>query len=179
MPGKPKADARQLASADRTEDPGGGARDLVRLRQLTSAGICESLRSVLPSLPDPESAIQQFERLAETASRSLLVLLEEHPNLVYWAALVFAYSPWLGETLINNQDLLPGLLPPQSLDRTCSAEALQESFVDLGTQSPQSDTAALLARFKRRQYVRIMLRDLLGLATLAETTVKSPLSPTY
>ena len=97
-------------------------------------------------------------------------MLESHPNLVYWAALVFAYSPWLGETLINNQDLLPGLLPTQSLDRSRSAEELQQSFGEMCSQFPQSDTAALLARFKRRQYVRILLRDLLGLATLAETT---------
>ncbi len=36
----------------------------------------------------------------------------------------------------------------------------------------ETDTAALLARFKRREYVRIMLRDVLGIATLAETTAE-------
>ena len=30
----------------------------------------------------------------------------------------------------------------------------------------------LLARFKKREYVRIMLRDVLGIATLAETTAE-------
>ena len=40
------------------------------------------------------------------------------------------------------------------------------------SRSFETDTAALLARFKRREYVRIMLRDVLGIATLAETTAE-------
>ena len=40
------------------------------------------------------------------------------------------------------------------------------------SRSFETDTAALLARFKRREYIRIMLRDVLGIATLAETTAE-------
>jgi len=39
-------------------------------------------------------------------------------------------------------------------------------------RSFEADAAALLARFKKREYVRIMLRDVLGIATLAETTAE-------
>ena len=40
------------------------------------------------------------------------------------------------------------------------------------SRSFETDTAVLLARFKKREYVRIMLRDVLGVATLAETTAE-------
>jgi len=57
----------------------------------------------------------------------------------------------------------------RNLDLTHSREEFQESFARMRSRSLETDTAALLARFKRRQYIRIMLRDVLGIATLAET----------
>ena len=53
-----------------------------------------------------------------------------------------------------------------------SREEFQESFARFRSRSFETDTAALLARFKRREYVRVMLRDVLGIATLAETTAE-------
>src|SRR5271169_5195864 len=83
---------------------------------------------------------------------------------------VFGYSPWLGDTLIHNPDLFHGFVRERTLDRTHSREEFQESFARMRSRSLETDTAALLARFKRREYIRIMLRDVLGIATLSETT---------
>ncbi len=60
----------------------------------------------------------------------------------------------------------------RSFDRTYSREDFEENFAHLRARSAETDTAARLARFKRREYVRIMLRDVLGIATLAETTAE-------
>ena len=97
---------------------------------------------------------------------------DKHPSLVHYAVVVFGHSPWLGETLIHNPDLFYGFARERSLDRTHSREEFQEDFARMRSRSFETDTAALLARFKRREYVRIMLRDVLGIATLAETTAE-------
>lgn len=99
-------------------------------------------------------------------------LLAKHPSLVHYAVVIFGYSPWLGETLIHNPDLFYSFVRERRLDRTHSREELQEDFARLRSRSFETDTAALLARFKRREYIRVMLRDVLGIATLAETTAE-------
>ena len=147
-------------------------RNLARIRQLAPAGVQEALAALLPSSPNPDAAVNQFERLAESASPDLLRLLEKHQFLIHYAVVVFASSPWLGETLIHDTDLFQGLVRDKSLDRAHSHEEFQESFARMRSRSFETDTAVLLTRFKKREYVRIMLRDVLGVATLAETTAE-------
>ncbi|HZP22318.1 MAG TPA: hypothetical protein VFB04_02655 [Terriglobales bacterium] len=164
------------------------AAHLANIQKLVPASVYSAFSALLPGSPDPHSTLHQFERLAETASPELFSLLQKHPSLVHYTVVIFGYSAWLGETLIHNPDLFQGLLRDRTLDRTYSREEFQESFARMRSLShpiaPQtgapesadsgsalwSDPAALLARFKRREYVRIMLRDVLGIATLAETT---------
>jgi glutamate-ammonia-ligase adenylyltransferase len=147
-------------------------RNLARIRQLAPAGVQDALAALLPSSPNPDAAVNQFERLAESASPDLLRLLEKHQFLIHYAVVVFASSSWLGETLIHNTDLFHGFVRDKSLDRSHSREEFQESFARMRSRSFETDTAVLLARFKKREYVRIMLRDVLGVATLAETTAE-------
>src|SRR5262249_9368288 len=47
-----------------------------------------------------------------------------------------------------------------------------ESFGRFRARSGQADISLLLARFRKREYVRIVLRDVLAVATLAETTAE-------
>ena len=153
-------------------DPETAARNLALIRQVMPLGVYESLAPLLATSPNPDAAVNQFERLAESASPELFRLLEKHPFLIHYAIVVFGYSLWLGETLIHNPDLFPSFVRDKSLDRTHSREEFQESFARFRSRSFETDMAALLARFKKREYVRIMLRDVLGVATLAETTAE-------
>ncbi len=166
----------QRASSRTTEcqfrDIEAAFRNLSHIRDLVPGKVYESLSALLSAAPDPDAAVNQFERLAETSSAELLQLLEKHPSLVHYAVVVFGYSPWLSETLLHNPDLLRSFVREQRLDRTHSREELQEDFARMRSRSFETDTAALLARFKRREYIRIMLRDVLAIATLAETTAE-------
>jgi len=164
------------------------ASRLAHIQRLVPAGVFNSFSALLPGSPNADSTVNQFERMAEAASTTpanatpalaggpgspaLLALLDKHPSLVHYAVIVFGYSSWLGETLIHNPDLFYGLLRDRNLDRTLAREEFLESFARMCSRSLETDTAALLARFKRREYVRIMLRDVLGIATLAETTAE-------
>ena len=148
------------------------ARNLNRIRQIVHETTYGSLLSLLTSTTGPDAMLNLFLRLAESASPELLLLFREHPSLVHYAVVVFGQSPWLGDTLIRNPDLFFGFAREHSLDRTHSRDGFEEAFARMRSRSFDTETAALLARFKRREYVRIMLRDVLGIATLAETTAE-------
>ena len=130
---KPVADLGQpdaLTPPPRIEfrDPAAAWQNLARLRQFVPASVYESLWPLLRGAADPDSAVNQFERLVETCGSGLLRLLEKHSSLVHYALLVFGSSSWLGETLIHNPDLFPTLLRDRSRDRTHSREEFQEEF---------------------------------------------------
>jgi len=176
----------------RTEfsDPQAASAILGRVVRQVPAGTAETLITLLPDSPDPDGALTSFERLVESGGRELARLLERHRFLVHYALVVFGYSRFLGDTLIRNPELLHNFVKQRVLDRSYAPEELHEAFarfrarsaapglMPAGTSSGQTVAAGteemslVLARFKRREYVRIMLRDVLGIAPLAETTVE-------
>ncbi|MGB7556310.1 MAG: hypothetical protein WBM04_18225 [Candidatus Korobacteraceae bacterium] len=172
MPDTSPTDSAVRPSSVQFRDAEAAQRNLAQIRKFVPAGVLEALNALLPGSPNPDAAVNQFERLAESASPDLLRLLEKHQFLIHYAVLVFAASSWLGETLIHNTDLFQGFVRDKSLDRTHSREEFQGSFARMRSRSFETDTAVLLARFKKREYIRIMLRDVLGVATLAETTAE-------
>ncbi|MBV9609526.1 MAG: glutamine-synthetase adenylyltransferase, partial [Acidobacteria bacterium] len=132
----------------------------------------ESMATLLADSPDPDAALNYFERLCNEGSQELMRLFERNRVLVHYAILVFGYSQYLGETLIQNPDLFHTLSRQKSLDRLYSREDFRESFARFRSPSFETDISQLLARFKRREYVRIMLRDVLRIGTLADTTAE-------
>ena len=134
--------------------------------------ITRLLTSLLADSPDPDSALNLFERLASQAEAGVLRLLELHPFLIHYALTVFGCSQYLGEALIQNPDLFYALARERNLDGSQSREDYRERFARLRARSLESDFSTLLARFKKREYIRIMLRDVLRIASLAEITAE-------
>src|SRR5947207_1997995 len=137
-----------------------------------SAGLASALVSLLADSPDPDSALLLFERLAAEVSADSLALIERHPFLAHYAIAVFGSSRYLGETLVQNSDLLQTFLREKKLDRSFSHEEFSEALARFRSASFERDNSLLLARFRRREYIRIMLRDVLRIAPLAETTAE-------
>jgi len=147
-------------------------RHLAAIRSRISAELGAALAGVLRESPDPDSAVLMMERLLFESGDRVLPLLQRHPQLAHYAVVIFGHSRFLGETLVQNTDLLHNLLWPGALDRSYSAEDFREALKAFRTQSGENDVSTLLARFKRREYVRIVLRDVLRIAPLAETTAE-------
>src|SRR5207248_2425117 len=135
-----------------------------------SAATARLLPNLLADSPDPDAALNLFERLTQEASRELLELLDRRPFLVDYAIAIFGHSHYLGETLIQNPDLLPSFAAPKALDRSFGRDDYRERLRRFRGRGPESDASLILARFKKREYIRIMLRDVLGIAALAEVT---------
>jgi glutamate-ammonia-ligase adenylyltransferase len=135
-------------------------------------GIAQSLPPLLLDTTDPDSALNRFERLVEESGSELLHMLDRHRFLIHYALALFGCSPWLGETLIQNTDLFHALARDKNFGLSHSREEYAENFARFRSRQVETDTPLLLARFKRREYVRIVLRDVLGIATLAEVTAE-------
>ena len=149
------------------------AKAKVRLESLATRVPAELLAILLPLLadsPDPDWVLNRLDRWL-TTHPEVAQTFERHPQFVHYAVAIFGHSRYLGETLFQNEDLLHAFLRPDCLQRSRTREEFHEAWARFSSRSLRAnDASLLLARFKRREYVRILLRDLLKFATLAEIT---------
>jgi glutamate-ammonia-ligase adenylyltransferase len=154
------------------QDPESAQLNLARVSGRVSPTLAAALPALLAECPDPDSALLLFERLVNDSSTEVVPLFDQHNSLAHYALVVFGHSRFLGETLIQSPDLLQSFLREKNLDRSFSRDEFHESLARFRSRSFETDVSLLLARFKRREYVRIMLRDVLKIAPLAESTAE-------
>ena len=102
---KIQSDAVELPANIEFRDPRAATQSLARLRAFVSETVFAAFLQLLSSSPSPDSVVVLFERLMEPATDELATVFEKQPILIHYATLVFGYSGWLGETLIQNIDL--------------------------------------------------------------------------
>lgn len=143
---------------------------------LLEARLPASLRALLPTLlaqvPDPDGALNRLERFMRELPPRVADALTRQPTLLHYLLALFAHSGFLSETLIQQPELALWLGRERNLERLKSREELLEEYARFEATTLEVEPGLALARFKRRQYLRITLRDILGLATLVETTLE-------
>jgi glutamate-ammonia-ligase adenylyltransferase len=164
-------DVSRVAASIGFQDPQSAGRHLERALERFPRPLAEVLPSLLAEAPDPDSALLLFERFA-SQSEGLPAQLSQQPVLAHYAILVFGHSRYLGETLFREPNLLPALLAEKQLHRSYARQDFHDRLARFRSRSPERDISLLLARFKKREYVRILLRDALRVAPLAETTAE-------
>lgn len=150
-------------------EPERARKDLERIRARAPEGVITALAPLLAESPDPDQAVNLLERLASQGSDEAIALFHRNRILLHYAIVIFGQSYWLGETLLRHPDILYSLYREKNLERSLARDDYRESLARLRSRMVETDTALLLARFKRREYVRIALRDILSIATLAVT----------
>ncbi len=170
-PVNPDLDFTHLSGIE-FNDRSAAVRNLRRIAQRVPPGVAEALQTLLPASADPDAALNLFDRLIEHSTKDLIKGLERHRFLIHYAMVVFSSSRYLGETVIKNPELLLSLQKDRSLEKSYSREDYAERYARFTAREINSDISASLARFKRFEYVRIMLRDILAIAPLAETTAE-------
>jgi len=169
-------------------DPARAATNLALLERRLPSNLWATLPALLAQLPDPDSALNFLERYLRpetdtqpgTALARIVAYLKRYPAALHHLLVIFSYSRFLSETLVQQPELITWLHGPArrgpvaalSLDHIKTPEDLHEEFARFEAVSLELQPAVVLARFKRREYLRITLRDVLGLATLAETTLE-------
>ena len=147
-------------------------RDLEQLESRCSAETLTALVHLLADSPAPDQALSLLERLLSQSSSELIALLNRDHVLLHYAVVILGHSYWLGEALIQNSDILLSVQRDKNLERSLEREDFLERLDQFRSHSTEKDVPLLLSHFKKREYVRIALRDLLGIATLADTTAE-------
>ena len=130
------------------------------------------MASLLSQSPDPDGALNLLERYAQGAPPQVLGELARYPTALSYLIAIFGYSGYLAETLLSEPQLVVQFARDRNFTKLKSKEDLMQDFARFSTTNPDPWLAALLARFKRRNYLRIVLKDVLRLSTLGETTLE-------
>ena len=154
------------------EDAEKAAGNLERLEDQLAPTLLPPLASLLSQSPDPDGALNLLERYAQGAPPQVLGELARYPAALSYLIAIFGYSGYLAETLLSEPQLVVQFARDRNFTKLKSKEDLMQDFARFSTTNPDPWLAALLARFKRRNYLRIVLKDVLGLSTLGETTLE-------
>ncbi len=140
-----------------------------RYNRLTLSNVETKIEELTRSLPDAGGARRFWERVAAEHPRAARRLAED-AGLLSDALALAAWSPLLATTLSEDPDYLPWLARERSDTHVRAAEELAESLARFALTHSREETQVLLARFRRRELLRIYLHDIRRAATVVETT---------
>jgi glutamate-ammonia-ligase adenylyltransferase len=130
-----------------------------------------NIEALVRDLPDAEGARLFWARLEQEQPRAARKLLRpESAGLLADALALAAWSPLLATTLTQHPHYFSWLERERAVTRVKTSEELGESLGRFASTNSQLEPQVLLARFRRRELLRIYLRDLRRTATLVETT---------
>ncbi len=129
----------------------------------------EKIESLVRGLPDAEGARMFYERLAAEHARAAQKLVRDE-GLLSDALALAAWSALLGTTLAQHPDYLHWLARERADTHVRTTEELGESLARFSLTHSQVEPQILLARFRRRELLRIYLHDLRRTNSIVETT---------
>lgn len=124
---------------------------------------------LIRDLPDAEAARRFLGQLTE-ANPAAASKLAKSEGLLSDILTLVSFSPLLATTLLQNTDYFWWLNRKRAESRVREKDELLESLARFALTNSQLDPQVLFARFRRRELIRIYLRDIRGLATIAEIT---------
>lgn len=126
-----------------------------------------STRLLVSSSPEPKAAQRYLESFQELHPDSFDRLCATASGLQYLIA-VFSHSRFLSDAILRFPDWIESLVNTADLYRVLSAEEFKLRLDEAIGQGSDVPAAQSLAIFRRRQLLRILIRDVLGHATLPE-----------
>jgi len=127
----------------------------------------QNIERIIRELPDPEAARRFYSDLTE---RHPAVIKRASDALLSDLLTIAAYSPLLSTAILQNPDYIDWLARERTQIKVRSKEELLESLSRFALMTSNVSPNVMLARFRRRELLRIYLRDIRRLATIAEIT---------
>ncbi|MFQ5839701.1 MAG: bifunctional [glutamate--ammonia ligase]-adenylyl-L-tyrosine phosphorylase/[glutamate--ammonia-ligase] adenylyltransferase [Candidatus Methylomirabilales bacterium] len=135
------------------------------------ARLAPALLKALAETPDPDVALNRFERLVAAigARDAVLTMLAEQPVALALLIRVFGVSEFLSQTLVRHPDLLAILFDAGTVTQMKSRQEMAEELrMTLRAAPPGSPRLDALRRYKKREELRIGVWDILGKADVAQ-----------
>ena len=127
------------------------------------------LEYLMSDLPDRDAARRFLSALDEQNPREA-AKLKKNDGLLSDVLTLASYSPLLGTTLLQNPEHIWWLNRKRHSPAVRRKEELLEALGRFVLTNSQLDLHAQLARFRRRELLRIFLSDIRRLTTMAEIT---------
>jgi glutamate-ammonia-ligase adenylyltransferase len=143
--------------------------DLARLGAGLPERIAARIELLLAGAPDPDKALLYLDRLRQESSSAFSRIVSS-PAALRCAMGVFSYSRFLSDAAMRAPERILQVAGSGSFYRALTAEEFAERLCEFLGDGSGTPSAVDLARFRRRQVLRIMLRDVLGAATLSDVT---------
>ncbi|MDQ3321776.1 MAG: hypothetical protein M3525_04975 [Acidobacteriota bacterium] len=128
-----------------------------------------SIEKLTEKLPDADGAKRFYEQMSEEFPFEVKKL-SKNEGLLSDVLTLAAHSPLLATTILQNPAYISWLDRQRISAKVRGREELLESLARFALTNSSVETNVLLARFRRRELLRIYLRDIRGLGTIAETT---------
>ncbi len=127
------------------------------------------IEDLIKGLPDPSAAARFYQEF-KGRHAALTARLERKKGLLSDALTLAAFSPLLATTIIQDPEHLWWLERRRFDSGIRSKDELLESLARFSLTNSTLDPQMLFTRFRRRELLRIYLRDIRRLATVAEIT---------
>jgi glutamate-ammonia-ligase adenylyltransferase len=131
--------------------------------------LSEKIESLVKNLPDAESARRFYAQLAEKFPAEAKKLAKNE-GLLSDVLTIAAFSPLLATTILQNPEYISWLNRQRISSKVRGKDEILESLERFALVNSSVETNILLARFRRRELLRIYLRDIRALATIVEIT---------
>ncbi|MET0752853.1 MAG: hypothetical protein ABWZ66_05750 [Pyrinomonadaceae bacterium] len=129
----------------------------------------KNIEALIKDLPDAEGARRFFEQLAEKFPAETRKL-EKSDGLLSDILTLVAFSPLLAATLLQNPNYIAWLNRQRKSAKVRGKDEILESLERFALTNSLIEPNVLLARFRRRELLRIYLQDIRNLGTIAEIT---------
>jgi glutamate-ammonia-ligase adenylyltransferase len=132
----------------------------------------QNLLEMISNSHNADMALQNFERFSEKFidKDHLYIQLTESPSLFIALVFLFSGSQVLTDTLLKEPSYVDWLSRPETLGNSKSKDMLMRDFFEMAGEEFQSENIfSVLRNFKKREYIRIGLRDLLAKVDFKET----------
>ncbi len=144
--------------------------DVLRLGAGLPERVAARIQMLLAAAPNPQAAARLLERLRQHAP-SAFDRIASSPAALRCAVNIFSYSQFLSEKILQSPERILRVASSGSLYRVLSAEEYAKRLIEfLGNDPAGVPTAVDLARFRRQELLRIVLRDAMGVAALSDVT---------
>src|SRR5947209_309894 len=144
--------------------------EAVRLSAGLPERISNRIQLLVAAAANPDKAIRFLNRLRQE-SPSAFDRIASSTAALRSAVMLFSYSTFLSEAVLQNPERILQVASSGSLYRVLMAEEYAKRLTDF-LPNDGTPEAIDLARFRRGQLLRIMLRDVLGIATLSDITLE-------
>ncbi len=129
----------------------------------------QNIDSLIKDLPDPDGAKRFYKSLLERYP-SVEKKLAKNEALLSDILTLSSFSPLLATDILQNPNYISWLEQQKQSTKVREKDELLESLARFALTNSQVDTNVMLSRFRKRELIRIYLKDIRGLGTIAEIT---------